>query len=321
MDKGIVIGCSTSDFHLAKGCLASIKYFMPDARVCLLHDGPIDREQISIAYPDVIFLGKQEVKNDFLRQNGFGYGITKMIAFWESPFENFLFMDADTIMWGPLNEWQLLENADMAIDQPQYVFSEEAIDLYFFNLEVLKQFDTSFEPLQFNDRYFCTGAYYSRKNVFELEWYKELLNYCKTNPGAIFKFGEMGLLNYMIFKKLQVGKLKVVNKWIQFLAPDFTKEEMKERYSFVNEKPVVNTPMILHFNGNRKPWIKNKFGYNDPMTWFRTEYLKKIIPQLGKGEIMKILLKEDTPYSKNSSLINRAKRYVAKKRDLFFKKK
>jgi hypothetical protein len=36
----------------------------------------------------------------FLREKSFGWGKTKMIAFWESPWQNFLVLDADTNVWG-----------------------------------------------------------------------------------------------------------------------------------------------------------------------------------------------------------------------------
>ena len=301
MNKGIIIGYSASDFHLAKGCLASVKYFMPDIPVCLLHDGLINREEILNVYPDVIFLGKEDIKNDFLRLNSFGWGITKMIAFWESPFENFLFLDADTVMWDNLDEWNLLKSIDMVIDQPQYTFSEEAINMFFFDTQRLTKFDPDFTYSQFTDRYFCTGVFFAKRGIFEIEWYKELLNICKAEQEAIFKYGEMGMLNYMIFKKLQEGKLNIINKRIQFIAPDFSIEQTKKQFPFIDDQPFIEKPMVIHYNGNRKPWIKNLLSYSKPMTWFRVRFYKKSKPELSRNEIIKLLLTEDQPALKKQT--------------------
>lgn len=318
MNKGVIIACSSGDFHLAKGCLASVKYFMPGVPVCLLHDGVINREEILKAYPDVTFLGKEDIKNEFLRLNSFGWGITKMVAFWESPFDYFFYLDADAIMWGNIGEWELLESHDMVIDQPQYVFSEAATTTFFFDPQLLNQMDPVFDYTQFTSRYFCTGVFFSKRGIFEIDWYKDLLAICKREPETIFKYGEMGLLNYMIFKKLQEGKLNIINKRIQFITPDFSIEQTKKQFPFINNQPFVENSMVIHYNGNRKPWIKNWLSYTRPMTWFRTEFLKRSAPQLSPAKIKELLLAEDLPAATSYNRYHMAKQYFVENGGIWY---
>jgi hypothetical protein len=67
MSFGVIIICSDSDMALAKGCLASVNYFMPGVDVCLLIDGDPDTSKMEEVY-GVKVLKKKDIKNDFLRK-------------------------------------------------------------------------------------------------------------------------------------------------------------------------------------------------------------------------------------------------------------
>ncbi|WP_434222373.1 hypothetical protein ACOKW7_03225 [Limnospira platensis CENA597] len=98
-DFGIIIACCFKDYHFAAGCCASIRYFGGDVPICLIVDGDFNTTSLEKTY-GVKIINQKTVKHPFLKENSFGWGLTKMIAFWESPWQNFLFLDADTIIWG-----------------------------------------------------------------------------------------------------------------------------------------------------------------------------------------------------------------------------
>lgn len=308
MNFGIIIVCSTKDFFLAQGCLASVKYFMPDVDVCLLIDGEVDTKSVEEHYKCKV-IRRKDIQDDFLRKNSFGWGITKMNAFWESPFEQFLLLDADICVWGNILEKLETNRYDLIVDQPQYSFDNEGINKWFFDTTQLKNIDGVFRPEDFDRNYFCTGIFYSRKGVFNLEWYKELFEYSKVYPD-LFKFGEMGMLNYMIFKSVSVGRLKVLNTYIQHICPDYHSSFTAELFPFKNEMPCVTEPMVIHYNGNRKPYQKNLLCYHEPMTYFRRKFYRQTFPKMTEDEINAKLRLEDRHYEPKVTIKQRVKNIV-----------
>jgi len=99
-DFGVIIACWKGDAHYALGCYASIRFFMPNTPVCFLYDGDLLPPVIA-AIPEVQYITRLTVKNRHLKERSFGPGFTKMVAFFESPFETFLYLDADTTVWRP----------------------------------------------------------------------------------------------------------------------------------------------------------------------------------------------------------------------------
>jgi lipopolysaccharide biosynthesis glycosyltransferase len=297
MSFGIVIVCAEKDFALAKGCIASVRYFMPQVDICLLIDGYPELGNIQETYNCTI-IQKHNVKDPFLRTNSFGWGITKMIAFWESPFDHFLLLDADTCVWGNLAQGVEWESYDMVIDQPHYSFDDKAINTWFFDTKRLRDIDPLFQPELYSRNYFCTGVFFSRKQVFDLEWYKELIELSKKEPN-LFKYGEMGMLNYMIFRSVQDEKINVKNEYIQHICPDYDKRETRKLFPIQNKKPKVNgRPMAIHYNGNRKPYRNNMLAYHLPMTLFRELHYHTAIPNQKREDLKRLLIEEDKQFER-----------------------
>lgn len=306
MEFGVIIVCSEKDFFLAEGCLASVKYFMPDVEVCLLIDGNPDYKKVQQKYNCKI-IQKKDVANDYLRENSFGWGITKMISFWESPFDKFLLLDADTCIWGDLRKKISWNNNDMIIDQPQYQYDEKSINTWFFDTQKLYQIDPAFDPIKFSGRYFCTGMMFSKKNIFPVEWYKQLLEAAKVDPSLFINLGEMGMLNYMIFKSVSKGKLNVLSVPLQHICADYSKKHTKQTFPFKKKKPYVIDEYVIHYVGDWKPYMTNQISYHEPMTFFRKEFHKKVNPELTEREIIKKMKSEDKVYEKKVSFLDRSK--------------
>src|SRR6266480_4058902 len=96
---GITMCCYRGDYPLLKGCCASIRAHLGDIPICLIVDGKFPVAEICELY-SVTVLHREQIDKRLLRS--YGYGLTKMIAFWHSPFERFLHIDADTICWGDI---------------------------------------------------------------------------------------------------------------------------------------------------------------------------------------------------------------------------
>jgi len=209
-DFGVIIGCCKRDYLFAKGTIASVRHFLGDVPICLLVDGTFPTDDMNKAY-GVQTLYRADVKDDFLRSRSFGWGLTKMVCFWESPFERFLWLDADTVVWGDIRKKLFQQgNWDIYTDKSDGSFSREDVTEWFFDADKLEQRYPGFNWQRYAGSNYCTGIWASRRGVFPLQEYKDILNVVDEDP-SLFKCAEMGLLNFMIFRAMEEGRVKVAS--------------------------------------------------------------------------------------------------------------
>ncbi len=271
-DFGIIVACCYQDYLFAKGCCTSIRHFLGDVPICLIVDGTFSTASLEKAY-GVRILNHQNVTNERLRTRSFGWGKTKMIAFWESPWKHFLVLDADTNVWGNVNKYADFKNYDVIIDQPRYSYSDEMISEFFFELTKFEKYFPDFNWQAHRNDYFCTGTFFATRGIFNLDEYMEILDFTEKHPG-IFKYGEMGFLNYMLFRAADAGKIRLRQVEMQLLVPDFEQEELKKRFPVEAMGPAVqdDEATVIHWCGP-KPMISTSKVYSEPMSFCRRQFL------------------------------------------------
>lgn len=275
MDRsfGIVIACHRGDFSLAQGACASIRYFLGDMPICLIVDGNFSTRKLEKMY-GIIRLDRNNIKDQFLRENSFGWGFTKMIALWESPFERFLYFDADAVLWGTINPAAILADYDIVIDRTEHLWSEEDLERYFFRPHLLKQLIPDFD---FRECFFaCMGVFMGKRNAFPLSEYQFVFGLHQQYPD-LFKCGDNGMFNVMIFRALAQRGLKVGREPIQYMTPNVPRQVLAERFAVNGNGPCANTNIsqVLHWCGTEKPYLRNRHaGYHEPMIFFRRKYLR-----------------------------------------------
>jgi hypothetical protein len=269
---GVIVIVSKNDLLFAKGCCASIRYFMPGVPICLLVDGDFPLEGLDTAYGAQV-LRRRDVKNEFLRKESYGWGITRLIAFWESPFERFLLIDADTNLWGDVRQHADFGQYDLIIDNPKYGYSDDDLELYFFDRQMMRDhfphFDIHHHP------YVCPAVLMSQRQVFDLDEYQAILRFTKQHPDK-FKCGDMGFINYMFFNGEAKRQFRLGAKDFQYLVCDFKPEETEANFGFADGKPHLTTPpTVMHWTGTAKPTYHNPFGYyTRPMVFFREQFYR-----------------------------------------------
>ena len=196
---GIVIATCKTDSHYAQASFWSIRHFLgPDMPVCFIVDGDATLLGSVRNDPQVSVLDRNSVANTWLREHCFGWGTTKMIAFYEAPFERFLYLDADALVIGNVPAFDD-PTADMVTDCGQS-YSDQDINFWFFNTESVERLYPDFDWRRFRHSYFCTGTFFSRKGVFSLEDLQEKMRLAASHPELFHFGGEMGFLNLMIFR-------------------------------------------------------------------------------------------------------------------------
>ena len=66
-DFGIIIACCDQDYLFAKGCCASIRYFLGDVPICLLIDGTFSVSDLEKSY-GVRVIDRTTVSQEVLRK-------------------------------------------------------------------------------------------------------------------------------------------------------------------------------------------------------------------------------------------------------------
>lgn len=270
-DFGVIVACCDQDYLFAKGCCASIRHFLGDVPICLLVDGTFSVSDLEKAY-NVRVINHLNVKHQVLRQRSFGWGKTKMVAFWESPWQNFLVLDADTIVWGNLLKFANFEKFDFIIDRPCYEYSDEAVAEFFFDLPGIEQHYPNFPWQKYRNNYFCTGCFFAKRDVFNLDDYIAILDFVEKYP-KVFKYGEMGFLNFMIFRGVNEGKIRLGQEDWQFLVPDFPLEALQKRFPMTAAGPEVQgeDATVIHWCGP-KPMLASSQVYAEPMSFCRRKF-------------------------------------------------
>ncbi|MHA2277955.1 MAG: hypothetical protein ACXAC2_19415 [Candidatus Kariarchaeaceae archaeon] len=289
---GVIVVCSEGDYIFAKGCCASVKHFMPEVPLSLLIDGEFDLEGLPETY-DAIVIKREDIKDEFLRNNSFGWGKTRLISFWESPFKKFLIVDADTTIWGDIHEFVNYEDFDFIIDSPNQIYSKDDINKWFFDIKEIEKYFPDFDYM--NNPYVCPAVLFGTKNVFPMEEYRSILYFVNENP-YVFKFGDMGFLNYLLFKLSKEEKIKLGSLDIQYITCDYAPEDTKKRFYLHNGMPYfTGNSTVIHWPGDLKPIQLNPYGYyeyDEPMTFFRKQYLRDST-NLSEREIEREILKEE----------------------------
>ncbi|MGB3266754.1 MAG: hypothetical protein WBA89_22670 [Microcoleus sp.] len=279
-DFGIIIACCDQDYLFAKGCCASIRYFLGDVPICLLIDGTFSVTALEKSY-GVRVIDRTTVSQEVLRKRSFGWGKTKMIAFWESPWSNFMVLDADTIVWGDVLKFANFKEFDFIVDQPCQENSDADISKFFFDILGVEKHFPSFNWSQYRANYFCTGTFFAKRGIFNLEEYVEILDFTVANPG-IFKYGEMGFLNFMIFRAAWENRLRVQSVDMQFLVPDFDRDFVRKRFPVESSGPAGDraSATVIHWCGP-KPSLSTSKVYSEPMNFCRRKCQEDVWNRTG----------------------------------------
>jgi lipopolysaccharide biosynthesis glycosyltransferase len=273
---GFVTGCHAGDKFMVGATLASMRHYCPDVPICLIVDGDVDVSDLEREY-DLIVLRIADLPSQEMREMIGGSYRVKLAAMWEGPFEHYVWMDSDAILWGDIIS-QVRTDLDFQIFWPEISIAADADEVppwlphFYFELDRLRKFDPNFEWR--GHPYFSAGVYACRRNVISYEEWLETEQWAKQEP-SLFQFGDQGILNYLVHSKSQRGKIKTACsdlQWSRSFERDSIVKDCKQAGWHFPEQ--VDKPMILHFCGS-KPFTLNFKAYSRPFTIARLAHHRR----------------------------------------------
>jgi hypothetical protein len=268
---GVVIAAMPEHMHWVKGLCASIRYFMGDTPICLLLDGKSSTGELRETY-DVRVIDRTELEGRGLRELN-GSTKAKLAALWVAPFDRFLFLDADTIVWGDIRRLADLERFDFVLDRPIGTRrSRKAV----MDADAARRHFPSFDAHGHEEDYVNTGVFFARRGVLELGHYLDLVRFAQTHPRVFLN--DQGLFNFMVFSGADEGALRLDHQELQVKVGETELDQLEQRFRFSEGQPqIVDAPVVIHWVGTLKPRVRERRDdFFEPMTFFRRQYLRAL---------------------------------------------
>lgn len=239
----IYVSTCRRDWHLARLCLASIRYWYLRFPVCLIKDlghGDFDTSDAEKKYGVEVWASS--VSN-------FGYGFGKLEPLFQPGKQRYLMLDADLLILGRVIEFFEQSDADFVV-HPE-ADGREHTETLAYKLGPLAALDPDFHP---PDRIFNSGNYVATGGLIRREDFSGLIRWDEPRrlvQPDIFMCGEQGVLNYVLFKAWQQNSLTIdflhYYLWGGHGAPGIRLADVRARRS---------EPQIIHWAGPKPEEIR-----------------------------------------------------------------
>lgn len=269
---GIVITTFNGCYHMTLGLLASIEYFAPELPICLIIDGELEIEKEIRTYNITHVIKKSDVIDDFLKDTCFGSRLSNMVAFWQSPFHKFLYLDSDTVLWGNITQ-SIKKGFDFVHNEPHEAYTDQIYKTQYCDFEKLFEVMPSFEFRTCN--FFNAGVFYSKRGIIDINTFKRLMEIWDVlNLTDLGK--PQGMINYMVFTKSKNNHIKMSEQHLQTVVPVKSKSELKAMFRISKGIPVITKDTVIHWAGVKPLLMHRKETFIKPMLFFRKQHLKNI---------------------------------------------
>jgi hypothetical protein len=241
----IYVTASSRDARFTRSCVASIRYFYPEAAVKLLVGGRLES-------------GLAEEMQQFWNvsiadfpHGDYGWGFVKLEPLFGSPGERFLVLDSDTVFAGPvLGEWQA-SRATFLVDRETQ--SESDTRRLYYDWQKVREVDPDAQPPRF---VFNSGQWFGTAGVLRRDDFAPWLEWTMPRrlryPQIFMLGGDQGILNYVLNQKAALDGLSVETAKIMHWP--------RRGISSPNAESVMtrtSPPVVIHWAGLKKARLQD----------------------------------------------------------------
>lgn len=254
---GVIVLVSAGDVYLAKACCASIRQAMGEIPITLLVDGlEVNTAEIT-RLSNVKTMVAQEIAGSEYERFLTGFWV-KLLVFWASPYERFLYLDADTLVWGDVRAYAEFDKYDFIagydFKNPRVAQKPEDCP---FDQEVIKKLDPALDWRgQINAN---NGVFFARRGVFSKE------NLMTMRKMECWRNYENGMVNYLRWHAAGEGVPRASGHKMQLFPANST---MPAEDRFLPRD--CQRPAIIHWI-SKKPRLGRRYRAADD---YRKLFLK-----------------------------------------------
>jgi hypothetical protein len=255
---GVVIPVWQGDVYLAKACCASVRQSMGDIPITLFVDGPATDTRELQRLHGVQKMVLQEVVEPEVARLCTGNSWVKLPLFWLSPYQHFLCIDADLLVWGDLRAYADFDKYDFIaayhFSGPVVVQTPERCP---YDVEVVRKLDPNLDwrgQIDANN-----GVFFAQRGIFARE---DLIKLRQLDCWVCF---ENGLVNYLRWKGTRDGVLRTGGFNMQLFPAE---ESMSPEDRFLPRH--WQQPAIIHWI-SKKPRLGRRYQASDD---YRKLFLK-----------------------------------------------
>jgi hypothetical protein len=212
---------------------------------------------------------------------------------WHGPFERYVYLDADAIVWGDIMTKLRWNDEDFIVfwNAPEEPAHRSWILEYYMDVDRILMGNPDFAWE--NNPYFSTGAFACRRNAISKDEWVSMEEWRAREPKIFSWTRDQGILNYLVFWKAQSQGFKtglIDLQWIpEHRGIELTKRKFPQSgFRFPDS---VTDPYIMHFCG-RKPDIHRLKAYSKPFSVSRYEFLHRGLALGTLTATMRIALEE-----------------------------
>jgi hypothetical protein len=281
---GFVTGCHAGDKFMVQATLASISHFCPKVPICLIVDGDFDVSDLDKEY-GLIVVRVSELPSIEMRKLISGNYRAKLAALWEGPFEFYVWLDSDAIVWGDFTA-QIRTDVDFQIFWSEISIPADATEIppwlphFYFDPQKLRHFDAAFDWRGY--AYFSAGVFACKRDVISFEKWVEAELWGKQIPGLFGDFDDQPLLNYFVHAMAQRREINSTMSNLQHVWGHHGVDELEQDCAGSNWHfpKQIRRPRVAHFCG-RKLFVFDRNAYSRPFTIARLEHHRRHHGNLG----------------------------------------
>lgn len=259
----IYVTAAAHDARYTRICVASIRYFYPDAVIKLLPGGPLEKglgEELARHW---------DVGVANIHPGNWGWGFVKLEPLFGPPGERFLVLDSDTVLVGDVLRTWAGSAADFMVDDEQQ--SEADTHRLYYDWRKIAAVDPAAQPPLF---VFNSGQWFGTAGVLRRKDFAVLVNWSEMPPMLrhceLFMPGDQGVLNYVLNQKAKLKGVSVerqkIMRWPGHGLDGITAASVATRQA---------PPVIVHWAGMKRARLTDMVG-GDILRFFEVLYYSQL---------------------------------------------
>ena len=263
VDK-VFINTYKYDFHFARICIASIRYWYPDIPIYLIKD--TNAGNFNTKNAEKIW----NVNVLDIPRKKFGWGYGKLEVLFNEKKETFFVIDADAVITGPVIDVAHKTDADFIVDkevQPGKRFNE-----IYYNLERINELDADFVYPGYS---FNSGQWFGTSAIIKREDFDKTLRWTEpphTRDKNIVVNNDQGHLNYIVHsferkKQIKVARINLMIWPVEGKAGFIDLQKIKTKGD--------DYPYVIHWAGMSSMKF-SALPRQDILSFYRSYYYSKL---------------------------------------------